>query len=131
MVVQNARFVSYYPAFGGIPIHAACQSEEVTGLSPSLNADCRNVHQVVGWSPGYIWCPGTCIWRRNKLKAVVRRVGVGRVGVGNWGEKLGWGTGQTAANVHNYVSFVLHALQQSGRRPWPGPCPNGDSEPSP
>ena len=30
------------PAFGGIPIHPACQSGEVTGLSPAPNAVFRN-----------------------------------------------------------------------------------------
>ena len=34
------------PAFGGIPIHVAYQSKEVTDLSPAPNADCRNATRI-------------------------------------------------------------------------------------
>ena len=34
------------PAFGGIPIHVAYQSKEVTDLSAAPNADCRNATRI-------------------------------------------------------------------------------------
>ena len=37
---------AFYLLRGGIPIHAAYQSKEATGLSPSPNADCRNATRI-------------------------------------------------------------------------------------